>query len=44
MSKHDSLRAAQLAVMKDIGYVQKKGKVGSGNYGYTYAGEKELIK
>jgi hypothetical protein len=43
MSKHDSLRAAQLAVMKDIGYVQKKGKVGSGNYGYTYAGEKELI-
>ena len=43
MAKHNSLRAAQLAVMKDIGYVQKKGKVGSGNYGYTYAGEKELI-
>jgi len=43
MTKHDSLRAAQLAVMKDIGYVQKKGKVGSGSYGYTYAGEKELI-
>ena len=43
MTKHESLRAAQLAVMKDIGYVQKKGKVGSGSYGYTYAGEKELI-
>ena len=43
MTKHQSLRAAQHAVMKDIGYVQKKGKVGSGNYGYTYAGEKELI-
>ena len=43
MTKHQSLRAAQHDVMKDIGYVQKKGKVGSGNYGYTYAGEKELI-
>ena len=43
MAKHESLRAAQIAVMKEIGYVQKKGKVGSGNYGYTYAGEKELI-
>ena len=43
MAKHETLRAAQIAVMKEIGYVQKKGKVGSGNYGYTYAGEKELI-
>ena len=43
MPKHESLRAAQVAVMKDVGYVQKKGRVGSGNYGYTYAGEKELI-
>ena len=43
MPKHETLRAAQLAVMKDVGYVQKKGRVGSGNYGYTYAGEKELI-
>lgn len=42
-SKHKTLREAQLAVMQDVGYVQKKGKVGSGNYGYTYAGEKELI-
>jgi|TARA_A100001037_G_scaffold102785_1_gene93542 hypothetical protein len=43
MSKHESLSAAQLAVMKDVGYVQKKGKVGTGKYGYTYAGEAELI-
>tara|TARA_B100000519_G_scaffold202616_1_gene221547 strand:- start:4914 stop:5528 length:615 start_codon:yes stop_codon:yes gene_type:complete len=43
MSKHESLPAAQLAVMKDVGYVQKKGKVGNGKYGYTYAGEAELI-
>jgi len=43
MPKHETLRAAQLGVMKDVGYVQKKGRVGSGNYGYTYAGEKELI-
>jgi len=43
MPKHETLRQAQLAVMKEVGYVQKKGKVGSGNYGYTYAGEKELI-
>lgn len=43
MPKHETLRAAQVAVMKDVGYVQKKGRVGSGNYGYTYAGEKELI-
>ena len=31
MPKHESLRAAQVAVMKDVGYVQKKGRVGSGN-------------
>ena len=43
MPKHETLRAAQLGVMKDVGYGQKKGRVGSGNYGYTYAGEKELI-
>ena len=43
MSKHDSLREAQLAVMEDVGYVQKLGKVGTGKFGYTYAGEKELI-
>lgn len=42
-SKHSTLREAQHAVMQDVGYVQKKGKVGSGNYGYTFAGEKELI-
>jgi hypothetical protein len=28
--------------MMEIGYIQKKGRV-SGSYGYTYAGEKELI-
>ena len=43
MSKHESLREAQLAVMEDVGYVQKLGKVGTGKFGYTYAGEKELI-
>ena len=42
MTKHESLRAAQHAVMLEIGYIQKKGRV-SGSYGYTYAGEKELI-
>ena len=42
-SKHSTLREAQLAVMQDVSYIQKKGKVGSGSYGYTYAGEKELI-
>ena len=42
MTKHGSLRAAQHAVMMEIGYIQKKGRV-SGSYGYTYAGEKELI-
>ena len=43
MSKHESLREAQLAVMEDVVYVQKLGKVGTGKFGYTYAGEKELI-
>ena len=43
MSKHESLREAQLDVMEDVGYVQKLGKVGTGKFGYTYAGEKELI-
>ena len=43
MLKHESLRHAQLAVMEDVSYVQKKGRVGDGKYSYTYAGEAELI-
>jgi len=43
MTKHTSLAAAQLAVMKEVSYVQKKGKVGDGKFSYTYAGEAELI-
>ena len=43
MTKHTSLAAAQLAVMKEVAYVQKKGKVGDGKYSYTYAGEAELL-
>ena len=31
-------------VMKQVGYVRKAGKVGSGSYGYSYAGEKDFIK
>jgi hypothetical protein len=29
--------------MKEVAYVQKKGKVGDGKFSYTYAGESELI-
>ena len=43
MTKHTSLAAAQLAVMKEVAYVQKKGRVGDGKFSYTYAGEAELI-
>jgi len=43
MIKHESLRHAQLAVMQEVAYVQKKGRVGDGKYSYTYAGESELI-
>lgn len=40
---HKSIWEAQLAVMQEVSYVQKKGRVGEGKYGYSFAGESDLI-
>ena len=40
---HKSIWEAQLAVMQEVSYVQKKGRVGEGRYGYSFAGESDLI-
>ena len=40
---HKSIWDAQLAVMQEVSYVQKKGRVGEGKYGYSFAGESDLI-
>ena len=40
---HKNIWEAQLAVMREVSYVQKKGRVGEGKYGYSFAGEADLI-
>jgi len=40
---HISIWEAQMAVMQEVSYVQKKGRVGTGKYGYSFAGESDLI-
>lgn len=39
----ENIYTAISAVMRQVGYVQKDGKVGSGSYGYSYAGEAAFI-
>lgn len=39
-----ALDEAVLCVMQEVPYVQKTGKVGSGSYGYTFAGEADFIE
>jgi hypothetical protein len=40
---HKNIYEAILGVYKDVAYVQKGGEIKSKNFGYTYAGERDLI-
>ena len=43
VNKHGNIWEAQLAVMHEVSYVQKKGRVGTGKFSYSFAGEADLI-